>query len=613
MSDNDRSGESPVSRRAVLAATGLTGVSALAGCSGDTPTQGTNTGVSGMLDNETSTDNASRDSEGAGNGLVDQSLTIPGRYVPTELRWNPYAPSNYAEQGGYMVFDPFLRNNRSTGELIPYLFQEWSIDGTTLTINLREGDTWHNGEPVTAEDIVTKFTIDSIFGYPVADYLNGVTAVDETTVEYEMADSYQEQVIMTILSQSWLNTPTSEYGQFVERYSDDLSEEELTTLQGDIQDHEIEEPVGSGPFQFESANQQVLTLSKYEDHPSADQINFPYYEVQYSASNQQQWAAMKNLTGLDATTTTIFPSRIRETLPDAVRQFLIPAYNGYSMAFNHNDEDFGRRNVRRAVANVIDQGAIGELSDITKTAVEVPAGVGSFHTDTWRQHLGDEADSFSSYTDTDRAAELLRQEGYSKEGGTWMKPNGDPFEFEIPVPGGWSDHVTLTNVVAQQLSDFGIEATNTNVENTTFFGQYWGPTDFKMCPWFWNNSGQTAPFFIQSWLLNSDTVTNLGFPEEPPVPPLGDRDGETSPFDTTGKLQELATVTDQSQREQLVKELGWAVNQSLPIYPIVEDQSQAFWDTSEWNVPEKQSDELYVQSHYYWLPRVGAVSARQQS
>ncbi|MFC6825053.1 ABC transporter substrate-binding protein [Halopelagius fulvigenes] len=613
MADDNNSLANRLSRRQMLAMSGAAGVAAFAGCSGDTPEEGTGTGVGTGAIEGGGEGSASTSDDDSGNGLVDQSLTVPGRYVPTNLQWNSYAPSHYAQQGGKVVFDPFLRNNRKTGELIPYLFQDWSIDGKTLTVNIRENDTWHNGDPVTAEDVVTKFKIDKIFGYAVSDYISDAVAADETTVEYTMESNYRESVIMTTLSRSWLNTPTSRYGKFVERYDPEMSEEKLTQLQSDIQDYQPSEPLGSGPFKYESADQQVLTLAKFEDHASADQINFPYYEVEYMTSNQQQWAAMKNLSGLDATTTTFFPKRIRKSLPDAVQEFRIPSHNGYSIAFNHDDEDFGKRNVRRAIAHVIDQNRIATLVDDTKTAVKVPLGVGSFHNGTWDRYLGDNKDIYSSYTDKKKATQLLKSEGYEKRNGTWHKPNGDKFSFDIPVPAGWSDFVSMSRIISQMLTDFGIEATNQNVENTTFFGQHWGSSNFKIAPWFWNNSGQTDPFFTQSWILNSGTVkTNLNYPQEPKAPPMGKPDGKLETVDIVSKLQKLGTTSDEKEINQLVQELGWVINQSLPIYPVVEKQSQGFWNTNEWKVPEKGSSEQYVQFHYYWWPRVGAATARKQ-
>ncbi len=583
---------------------GVAGAAALAGCSSQAPEGGSSGGDTTTTEGGTTTS----------GGSTDTALTVPGRYVPTNVQWNSYAPSHYAQQGGKMVYDPFLRYNQKTDELIPYFFQDWSVDGTTLTVSLREGDTWHDGEPVTAEDVVTKFTIDKGFGYEVASYIESATAVDEHTVEYSLKKPYRTDTILLVLSSSWMDTPTHEkYGEFAKRFREASTKKEKQKIRGDIQNYQPKEPVGSGPFTFESANQQTLTLTKYEDHPDADRITFPTYEVTYSDSNQQQWAAMKNGRTYDATTTTFFPKRIRKTLPDYVQKYSVPAYNGYSMAFNHDDEDFGNRNVRRAFAYAIDQQKVANLLGSSKTAVTVPAGIGSFRTGTWKRNLGGETDVYQRYNDTAKAAELLRAEGYTKQGGQWYKPNGDQFTLTIPSPAGWSDVVSMTTAVAQALTEFGIKTQNKSVENTTFFGQYWGPSDFKVVPWFWNNSALSKPFFSLSWILTSGTVmSNLNFPEQPEVPPMGEPEGETSPSDVRSKLQSLGTAGDDATVTELTRDLAWDVNQSLPMVPIVEVSSQSFWNGNRWNIPPADTDKKYINNEYFWWPRIGIVSPKEQ-
>ncbi|QLC34777.1 twin-arginine translocation signal domain-containing protein (plasmid) [Halarchaeum sp. CBA1220] len=585
-------------RRQFLKMGGVAGAAALAGCSSETPSEGGDGGTS-------TTDGS------GGSGSGDDSLTIQGRYIPTNMQWNSYAPSHYATVGGRVVFDPFIFYNQKTDEIIPYLFQDWELDGTTLTVSLREGETWHDGEPVTAEDFVTKFTIDQGFGYEISNYIEEATAVDETTLEYTLNEEYREKTIMTVFNGTWMDTPTHrKYGEFAEAFRNASTEEERETVQGDVQNYQPSEPLGCGPFEFGSANQQTLTLTKYEDHPDADNVAFPTYEVNYFASSQQKWADMKNGTSLDVMNG-FTPQRIVKTFPDYVRQYEVPRYNGFGLAFNHDDEDFGNRNVRRAVAHAIDQQKMADLADPVKHAVSVPAGVGSFVTGTWKENLGGDVEAYEPYNDTAKAEELLKAEGYTKQGGQWYKPNGEQFTMEIPTPSGWSDIASFTTTVAQMLSDFGIDTTKRGVENTTFFGQYWGPSNFKVAPWFWNNSGKTKPFFTLSWILTSGTVTStLNYPQEPEAPAFGSPDGEVSPVDIQQKLSTLATTSDQQEVTELTRELAWVVNQNLPMLPLIEKVRPSFWDTREWDIPPVDTDKKFVNwCNYYW-PRFGYVTPK---
>lgn len=66
------------------------------------------------------------------------------------------------------MFDTLIDFDLETYELVPGLAREWSVsdDGTVITLKLREGVTWHDGTPFTADDVV--FTFDQIVTNPEA-------------------------------------------------------------------------------------------------------------------------------------------------------------------------------------------------------------------------------------------------------------------------------------------------------------------------------------------------------------------------------------------------------------------------------------------------------------
>jgi peptide/nickel transport system substrate-binding protein len=52
-----------------------------------------------------------------------------------------------------MIYDPFLTYDQS--ELVPWAAESWNrVDDTTIELKLREGMTFHDGQPVTADDAV---------------------------------------------------------------------------------------------------------------------------------------------------------------------------------------------------------------------------------------------------------------------------------------------------------------------------------------------------------------------------------------------------------------------------------------------------------------------------
>ena len=88
-------------------------------------------------------------------------------------------------QLSHMVFDPLVRWNKDLG-FDARLAESWErVDDTTMRFKLRDGVTFHSGNPMTAADVV--WTIDRLKSSPdfkgiFASWLSA-TAVDDTTVE----------------------------------------------------------------------------------------------------------------------------------------------------------------------------------------------------------------------------------------------------------------------------------------------------------------------------------------------------------------------------------------------------------------------------------------------
>lgn len=108
--------------------------------------------------------------------------------APEQSGLNPGATNS---QGHHQVMiESLYYLNYQTGELIPWLAAEqaeWNDDFTQVTIPLREGITWSDGEAFTADDIV--FTINMLKENPTLSFADRVVqvanaeAVDDLTVQ----------------------------------------------------------------------------------------------------------------------------------------------------------------------------------------------------------------------------------------------------------------------------------------------------------------------------------------------------------------------------------------------------------------------------------------------
>ncbi|HEX6035380.1 MAG TPA: ABC transporter substrate-binding protein [Anaerolineales bacterium] len=124
--------------------------------------------------------------------LIVRQLT--GR-VGTPDNMNLWVGWKWQDRGLQNLADePLWSVDFATGEIIPGLAEgdpTYNADFTQLTIPLRQGVTWNDGEPFTAEDVV--FTVETLQKYDgfnahtfFVDNVASVTAVDENTVEFEL-------------------------------------------------------------------------------------------------------------------------------------------------------------------------------------------------------------------------------------------------------------------------------------------------------------------------------------------------------------------------------------------------------------------------------------------
>jgi peptide/nickel transport system substrate-binding protein len=118
------------------------------------------------------------------------TLVIANAEPPTSAQWDSYSVFGLVDaQVASLVHDSLLGYDSPDGEIVGHLATAWEMtDPTTMRLTLREGVTFHDGSPVTAEDV--KATLDRV-GNPESGLAwSGlifpaltVTIVDETTIE----------------------------------------------------------------------------------------------------------------------------------------------------------------------------------------------------------------------------------------------------------------------------------------------------------------------------------------------------------------------------------------------------------------------------------------------
>lgn len=119
---------------------------------------------------------------------------IDGQYVDSEL-WNPYAIGANHQLGSNIIYEPLAFYSAFADEEILWLAEgyEYNDDFTELTIYTRQGVTWSDGVPFSAEDVA--YTLNTLkelgpevrWGVDVQQFVEEAEVIDENTVLVRLA------------------------------------------------------------------------------------------------------------------------------------------------------------------------------------------------------------------------------------------------------------------------------------------------------------------------------------------------------------------------------------------------------------------------------------------
>lgn len=612
MADESNDYRDIMGRRRFIELTGVAGAAALAGCGGES------TDDSGNSTDGTDSTSGDESDEGDESVQVADVTHKSGTNVsPADIQFNPWG-SNPAQISDEIIFDPFAEFNYADGEYKPAIISEWEYTGDAFEMTIQEGATWHNGDAVTPQDLMTYLKLDRAAGSSIWDWGGSVEKVDDRTVAIGVESEINPSLIEFGVMENRLTTKHS-------KYSDVLSKVEESGETTALNEFADEEPIGNGIFKYADSDEQVLLTERHADHPNASNVNFKQYRFQYLDGNTAIHQAL--LSGNIESMFTIYtPASVVADLPDAVEEYQTPRNGGIGIIPNHNHEHLGKRPVRQAIAHAMNRSQVAANSDPrTKVAPRVPTALPNAQLDKW---LGDAMDDFETYgresKQTEQAASLLEEAGYSKNSDdVWEDESGSTLSFELIAPGGWSDWVTAMETTTDQLQAFGMDVSFATVP----FGEL-GGSDGR---WANGNFDATAEYWTAAFARAAHPYHNLRHQMVDPGATLRDngfaypgaveaRDGSEADItvpsrDGSGELTvnpvedvaTLGTTTDSEKESQLALDLLWVSNQDLPMIPIQEGLDQTFINSSRFTAPGEDSDVAQVKYANTWLPRQGEM------
>jgi len=385
----------------------------------------------------------------------------------------------------YNVYETLVRL-QPDGSITGLLAETWEVsdDGLTYTFNLRDGVTFHNGNPMTADDVV--FSINNVLtkdpAHPFATTFAPIAAV-------EAIDAATVQLTLSQVSANLLFFMTQGQGVV-------LNEAAIGTIEN--------EPVGTGPFQFSSwVVEDSIVLERNTDYwgePALlEKVTFRYINDPNSLNSAMLSDQLDIVAGVSA------PELLEAFETDD--RFEVETgltYGEVVLSLNGRRAPFDDVRVRQAVSYAIDRQDVVDLAYAGYGEV-----IGTFSTplDPWYKDLTDVYPH-----DPDKARELLDEAGVGDLTVEMVLP---PVSYA--TRGG--------EIVASQLAEVGITANITNVEWGVWLEDVFELNDFDMsivahveprdlaqygnADYYWgNDSPDVAPLLAEADAEPDETARN---------------------------------------------------------------------------------------------------------
>lgn len=370
-------------------------------------------------------------SGGAGDGGTPAPTTLvygSGDYTRINPAMDEHCEINLLLFNGLTAHD-------GDNQVVPGLAERWDYDEDTFTytFHLREGVRWHDGAPLTAEDV--RFTIGAVMdedngGENASNYedVEEITVLDDKTVAFRLSApnvAFLEYMTMAVLPKHLLEGEDMQSSAF------------------------FRAPVGTGPYKLERWDAgQAIVLVKNEDYylgpPKIDRIIFKIVEDDNAQALQLRSGEL-DLALLDPRNARSFANQDGFTCYDMMtadyRGILFNFWNSYWTA---------NRDLIPAVCCAIDRQAIID---------SVLLGQGMAAYGPLQRNIYNNGDVERYDYDPARARAILEGAGCTMGPDGFYQRDGQEVGFVISVMSSEQDRIDIAQAASQQLREVGIRCT----------------------------------------------------------------------------------------------------------------------------------------------------------
>ena len=432
----------------------------------------------------------------------------------------------------FQLYDALLGWNH-TYKLVPLLAEEWSsnADATVWTVKLRKGVVFHDGTPMTADDVVYSYKriinpSKPGMGASIASALSesGIHKLDAYTVRFA------------------LDTPNSVFDEAMAVYGNAIVPQNFNP----------KAPIGTGPFKFKSfspGQQTAFTANKnyWGEVPHVDTLTIIEFADPTARVNALLGGTVDAISDLPA-------SQVKVVQAQGMK--LLDSHTGGWQPFTMRIDvkPFNDVRVRQAFRLIVDRpGAISQAYD----------GYGWVGNDMYAPFDPGTPNLPQRAQDIDQAKSLLKQAGYANDLTVTLTTSD--------AVGGSA--VSAAEIFAQQAKAAGVTVNVDKVDPSVFYGNQYLSWPFAQDFWYTRN-----------YLAQANQGTT-------PKAPFNETHWKNAQW--LKIVEQAFRTTDKSKRDQLITEAQTIeYNEGGLIIWSFNDQTDAYSSKLGGVVPDKGGEPL---------------------
>ena len=382
-------------------------------------------------------------------GIVAWSSTLHLAMSASPAKLNPLIATDSAsgEITGW-IFNGLFKYDKN-GDIVGDLAKRWEFrSDRELWVELREGIVWHDGRPMSAEDV--RFTFELITSPKIF-------------TPYASEFRYVQKVEV-LDKRHLLITYKKPYFKALQTWMLGIVPQHILAKQKDVMTSSFNQhPIGTGPYWLEgfevSKDITLHAFRRYFEHPP--RIEKIVYHFLPDPSTQ---FLMLKQHKLDVGTLT--PLQLERQISKRFKEFYniyeMPSHGYTYLGFNLKNPKFKDKRVRQAINIAIDR---QELIDILFFS-HARVCTGPFMPGTFAYDASVKAPKL----DLERARRLLKEAGYDEK---------HPLEFEIATNSNNTLRLYAAQIIQQQLSKIGVKVRIRAMEWQAFLNTVVMPRKFE--------------------------------------------------------------------------------------------------------------------------------------